>query len=256
MHDARTALVTGGAQGIGLAIARRLAQAGATSILADINAERAETAAAMLRSEGLRAHAAAFDVASGDAVAKAVHAMMAQADSPLILVNNAGIPAHSPALGSLDLWRRSLDVMLTGPLLLARAVVPAMKAAGWGRIINIGSLMSFVAFGEDAGYCAAKAGLLGLTRSLAADLAPHGICVNIICPGNIQTDLMEATARAIEARDGLAPGSFMVERPKSIPRRRLGTPEDIAGTAAFLASDDADYITGQAIHVNGGLYYH
>lgn len=256
---ARTALVTGGAQGIGLAIARRLAEQGAHSVIADINADKAAEAAQALRDDGLACSSVGLDVASESAIAAAIDHITGDLGLavPLILVNNAGIPADSPALdGPLTNWYRCLDVMLTGPLLLTRAVAPAMIAAKWGRIINMGSMMTFTAFGRDTGYCAAKAGLLGLTRSLAADLAPHDVCVNMICPGNILTDLMIETARGIEARDGLPPGSFMAERPKSIPMKRLGTPDDVARMVAHLASDAGDYTTGQAIHVNGGLYYH
>jgi NAD(P)-dependent dehydrogenase (short-subunit alcohol dehydrogenase family) len=255
----RTALVTGAAQGIGLAIARRLAEQGVHSLIADINGDKAEEAAISLRADGLNCSSVALDVSCETAIADAMGRITGELGLPipLILVNNAGIPADSPALdGPLANWYRCLDVMLTGPLLLARAVAPAMIAARWGRIINMGSMMTFTAFGRDTGYCAAKAGLLGLTRSLAADLAPHDICVNMICPGNIMTDLMAQTAQGIEERDGLPPGSFLAERPKSIPMKRLGTPDDVARLAAFLASDAGDYTTGQAIHVNGGLYYH
>lgn len=256
MHG-RVALITGGARGIGLAIARRLAQQGTHSVITDIDGEQAAAAAGELRREGHLASAARMDVASEDDIARAVVEIREVAGSPLILVNNAGIPAHSPALEmSIETWNRNIAIMLTGPLLLTRALAPAMIAAKWGRIINMGSLMAFTAFGQDAGYCAAKAGLLGLSRSLAADLAPHRICVNAICPGNILTGLLEETAIRIEARDGLAPGSFLASRHKDIPLGRLGEPADVAKLAAFLASDDADYITGQAIHVNGGLFYH
>ncbi|RME63411.1 MAG: SDR family oxidoreductase [Alphaproteobacteria bacterium] len=255
--NGKVALVTGGAQGIGLAIARQLAAKGAHSVIADINLEKAVAAAEALRQDDLAASAVKMDVASEDAVNHAMSEIETAVGAPLIIVNNAGIAAESPALDMpMSTWHRNIAIMLTGPLLVARAAAPAMIKARWGRIINMGSLMSFTAFGKDAGYCAAKAGILGLSRSLAADLAPFGVCVNTICPGNILTELMEETARAIEARDGLAPGSFLAERPKAIPLGRLGTPEDIADLAAFLASDAASYITGQAIHVNGGLYYH
>lgn len=253
----KVALITGGARGIGLAIARRLAQRGSHSIIADIDGEQARLSAEAMKAEGLLATAARMDVSSEIDIARAVAEIREIAGSPLILVNNAGIPAHSPALDmSIETWDRNIAIMLTGPLLLTRALAPAMIAAKWGRIINMGSLMAFTAFGQDAGYCAAKAGLLGLSRSLAADLAPHGICVNAICPGNILTDLLEETATRIEERDGLAPGSFIASRHRDIPLGRLGEPADVAKLAAFLASDEADYITGQAIHVNGGLFYH
>jgi len=164
--------------------------------------------------------------------------------------------AGGPAL-DIDMkdWQMSLDVMLAGSFNMARHVLPYMKAAGWGRIINLGSLMSNTAFGEDPIYCTAKAGILGLTRSLAAEFGPYNICVNTLCPGNILTEMMEKVAANAEKRDGLQPGSFLAERAKAIPLRRIGQPEDVAKLASFLCGPDADYITGQSIHVNGGLYY-
>lgn len=255
--NGKVALVTGGAQGIGLAIARHLAAKGAHSVIADINIDKAIAAADILRQDGLAASAVQMDVSSEDAVAHAMQQIEAGAGAPLIIVNNAGIAAESPALDMpMSVWHRNIAIMLTGPLLVTRAAAPAMIKARWGRIINMGSMMSATAFGKDAGYCAAKAGILGLSRSLAADLAPHQITVNTICPGNIMTELMAETARAIEVRDGLAPGTFLADRPKSIPMGRLGTADDVARVAAFLASDEGDYITGQSMHVNGGLYYH
>lgn len=251
----KIALITGGAQGIGLACARRLAQDGAAIILADINAEKASVSADNLRSKGAQAISVVMDVSDEQSVTAAVEIASDEVGAPTILVNNAGIYRETPALEvDLKVWRKMLDIMLTGPLLAARAVAPAMIEAGWGRIINMGSLMSAVAFGDDAGYCTTKTGLLGLTRSLAADLGKYQICVNAICPGNIMTELMEQTARNIEKRDGLEPGTFLKERPKQIPLGRIGAPEDIANTVSYLCSAGADYITGQSIHVNGGIY--
>lgn len=255
--NGKVALITGGAQGIGLAIARHLSGKGAHSVIADINIDKARAAADTLRHDDLAASAVQMDVSSEDSIAEAMRLIVAEVRAPLIVVNNAGIAAESPALDMpMTTWHHNIAIMLTGPLLVARAAAPAMIKARWGRILNMGSMMSATAFGKDAGYCAAKAGILGLSRSLAADLAPHQVTVNTICPGNIMTELMAETARAIEARDGLAPGTFLADRPKSIPMGRMGTANDVARLAAFLASDEGDYITGQSIHVNGGLYYH
>ncbi len=251
----KTAFITGGAQGIGLAIGRQLAQDGAAVILADINGEKVVAAGEELRREGCKALPVIMDVADEQSVNQAVATASRELGAPTILVNNAGIYTKTPAIEvDLKIWHKVLDTMLTGPLLAARAVAPAMIAANWGRIINMGSMMSYLAFGQDVGYSVVKAGMLGLTRSLAAELAPHQICVNTICPGNIMTELMEETARNIEKRDGMAPGTFLEQRPKQIPLGRIGAPEDIARTASYLCSDAADYVTGQSLHVNGGLY--
>jgi 3-oxoacyl-[acyl-carrier protein] reductase len=131
-----------------------------------------------------------------------------------------------------------------------------MKSARWGRIVNMSSMMSATAYGEDAAYCATKAGLLGLTRSLAAEFGPHNVCVNAVCPGNVATFMLERVAESVERRDGLEKGFFMRDRAQAIPLRRLGQPEDIANVVSFLCSTDADYVTGQTLHVNGGLYFH
>ncbi|MDR7448290.1 MAG: SDR family oxidoreductase, partial [Armatimonadota bacterium] len=142
---------------------------------------------------------------------------------------------------------------LTGPLLCARAVVPDMLARGQGTIVNMASISSKTAFGQDVAYVASKTGLLGLTRALAVELAPHRITVNAVCPGNIHTRMLEEVDAAVTARDGRAPGTFLRERPGQIPLGRLGTPEDVAGVVAFLCGPDGAYITGHAIHVDGGL---
>jgi NAD(P)-dependent dehydrogenase (short-subunit alcohol dehydrogenase family) len=251
----KTAFITGGAQGIGLAIGHQLARDGAAVVLADINTEKVVLAAEALKHDGYTALSVVMDVADEQSVNEAVGIATHELGAPTILVNNAGIYTKTPAIDvDLKVWHKVLDTMLTGPLLAARAVAPAMIDAKWGRIINMGSMMSYLAFGQDVGYSVVKAGMLGLTRSLAAELAQYQICVNTICPGNIMTALMEETARNIEKRDGMEPGSFLKERPKQIPLGRIGAPEDIAKTASYLCSDAADYVTGQSLHVNGGLY--
>ena len=248
-------MVTGAGQGIGRGIALRLAKDGATVAIADLNEETAASVAGEIESSGGKAFAVKMNVAEEASVNQAVKKIVAEAGPVSILVNNAGIFHDTPAMDvSMEEWNFNLAVMLTGPLLCARAVGPGMIEQRWGRIINMASLMSFVAYGRDVGYCATKTGLLGLTRSLAADLAKHNVLVNAICPGNIMTPMLEETGRLIEIRDGMEPGQFIRERAKDIPLGRLGQPEDIAKMASFLCSEDADYITGQSLHVNGGLY--
>ncbi|MCY4209576.1 MAG: SDR family NAD(P)-dependent oxidoreductase [Gammaproteobacteria bacterium] len=251
----KTALVTGAAQGIGAAIAQRLARDGAAVAVIDVNREQAESVAAALREAGARAASAVIDVTDRSGVTESVAAIAAELGPPAILVNNAGIYKSTPLLDTApETWNLCLDVMLKGTLLMSQAVAPYMIRAGWGRIVNLGSMMGNVAYGEDLAYCAAKSGIAAMTRSLGAELAKHNICVNTICPGNVLTPMLEQTGQAIEQRDGLAAGSWLQKRSEDIPLGRLGLPEDIANVVSFFCSADADYVTGQSLHVNGGIY--
>lgn len=251
----KTALITGAAQGIGAAISERLARDGAATAVIDINSEKAEEIAGTLRTAGFRSLATVIDVTDRASVAEGVARVAAELGPPAILVNNAGIYKSTPLLDtSPETWNLCLDVMLKGTLLMTQEAAPHMIRAGWGRVINIGSMMGNVAYGEDIAYCSAKSGILGLTRSLAAELAKDNICVNTVCPGNILTGMLEQTAQAIERRESLETGSWLRERGRDIPLGRLGLPEDIGKAVSFFCSEDADYITGQSLHVNGGLY--
>jgi NAD(P)-dependent dehydrogenase (short-subunit alcohol dehydrogenase family) len=252
----RTAIVTGAGHGIGRAVALRLGAEEAAVAIADIDGSAAERVAEELRTAGVRAVAIEVDIADVAAITAAIHAAQHALGPPAILINNAGILAMRPTLKlNASEWDSALAINLSAAFHAARAMLPLMTAAGWGRIVNISSMMAVTAFGEDAAYCSTKAGLLGLTRSLAAEFGPYNVCVNAVCPGNVTTKLMADAAASIERRDGLEPGSFMHKRAQSIPLRRLGLPEDVAAVVAFLCSSDADYVTGQAIHVNGGLFY-
>lgn len=252
----KVALITGAAQGLGYAIAERLAQDGFSIGIADLNAEKAGEAAAKLGNDGAKTLAIEINVADSASVNEGVAKLEKDLGPANVLINNAGIYKSTPLMdgASMGAWRLSLEVMLTGSLLMARAVAPGMIAANWGRIVNLGSLVSQTAFGEDAGYATAKTGMLGLTRSLAAELAKYNICVNTVCPGNILTDLLRQTGKAIEKRENLEPGSWISGRANDIPLGRLGDPKDIAKAVSFFCSEDADYITGQSLHVNGGLF--
>lgn len=251
----KTALVTGAAQGIGAAISERLARDGAAVAVIDINPEKTQQRVNTLRTSCARSLAMVIDVTDRASVAAGVARIIAELGPPAILVNNAGVYKSTPLLDtSPEAWNVCLDVMLKGTLLMTQEAAPHMIRAGWGRVINVGSMMGSVAYGEDIAYCTAKSGILGLSRSLSAELAKHNICVNTVCPGNILTSMLEQTARAIERRDGLEAGSWLLERSGDIPLGRLGRPEDIAAAVSFFCSENADYITGQSLHVNGGLY--
>ena len=252
----RIALVTGAAQGIGFAIAEELARAGARVAIADLDGGKAAAAASRIEASTGSGHIGVeMDVADDISIQSGLAKVREVLGPPDVLVNNAGVYKSTPLL-ELDAgtWRQLIDIMLTGPVLLAKAVAPHMIENNWGRIINMGSLTSVMGYGEDVAYGSAKTGVLGMTRSLAAELASSQICVNAICPGNVLTDLMRAAGAAIEERDGLEPGQFLRERDASIPLGRLGDPVDIANLVVFLVSDRAAYITGQTIHVNGGMY--
>ncbi len=243
MLSGKVALVTGAARGIGLAIARRLARAGAAVLLADQDEGEVGQAARSLAAAGLETRGHPVDVSSPEQVRAMVAWALGEWGRVDILVNNAGICPITPLDAiSLEEWNRVLAVNLTGAFLCSQAVVPAMRAQGRGKIISIASSagqMGGLAVG--AHYSASKAGLLGLTKSLARILAP-AIQVNAVAPGTTETDMTRGwDNRTLERL--LA----------QVPAGRLGRPDDVAGVVLFLASEDADYITGQTLSVNGGL---
>lgn len=248
--DGRVALVTGGASGIGRAIARELAWRGARVAVVDLDEEAALTVAADLAG-GLGLRCDVSDAAACEAVVGDVRRELGPVD---ILVNDAGLQHVSPIeTFPVDRWRYLIEVMLIAPFVLTRAVLPDMYARGWGRIVNLGSIHSLVASPNKSAYTAAKHGLLGLTRATALEAGPHGVTVNAICPAFARTPLVERQIADLAANEGI-PMDQVIERVMLGPAavRRLIEPEEIARYAAFLCSDDAASITGSAQVIDGG----
>jgi NAD(P)-dependent dehydrogenase (short-subunit alcohol dehydrogenase family) len=241
----KTALITGGARGIGFAIASALARQGAVLAIADINAQGANEAAAKLRDTGAQAHGFVVNVAE----ARSVEAMMKDLTTQLgrldILINNAGVGGNTPFLDtSLELWNRIVSINLTGAFIVAQACAKQMVAQGHGgKIINIASLSGQRGGNGRAAYGSAKAGLELLTKVMAVELSEFGINVNNIAPGAIETE-MAATAHDAATR---AAYNYL------IPMVRYGTPEEIGDAAVFLCSDEARYVQGHTLNVDGGF---
>jgi len=241
----RLALVTGSSGGLGFAIARGLANAGARVVLNGRDAQRLGLAARRLRDEGHRVHECAFDVADGDAMRTAVASIEAEHGTPDILVNNAGFNLRKPldAYGD-DEWRRVMTTNLDAPFVLSRAVIPGMKARGRGVIINLCSLASDIGRPGIVPYAASKGGIRMLTRALGVELAPFGIRVNGIAPGFFATEMNAAL---------IGDAKFDAWVRQRTPMGRWGDIPEIAGAAVFLASDAASYVTGHVLYVDGGF---
>jgi 3-oxoacyl-[acyl-carrier protein] reductase len=240
----RVALVTGASQGIGRAVAVRLAQEGAHVALAARNAEKLAGVAAEIAAAGGITEAFTLDIASEDSIKACARAVLTRFGKLEILVNNAGITRDVLALRMKRAdWDDVLLTNLTGAFLMTQACISPMLKAKWGRIINVSSVVGEAGQAGQANYAASKAGLLGLTKSLAQELGSRAITVNAVAPGYIETAMT-----AILSEDQ------RVAMTSRVPLQRAGTGEDIAGAIAFLASDDAAYITGHTLDVNGGMY--
>jgi 2-hydroxycyclohexanecarboxyl-CoA dehydrogenase len=241
----RVSVVTGAASGMGLGIARRLAAAGNRVALLDLDGDGAAAAAAAI---GDGALAAKVDVTDRGGVDDAMARVRAELGPVEILVTSAGFDEFCAFTDlTVDAWDRMLAINLTGTFHCIQAAIPDMLAGGWGRIVTISSSSAQSGAARMAHYVASKGGVFGLTKALAVEYAPKGITVNTIPPGFIDTPMV----RRAEARGDLPSVDAVIAR---TPVRRAGTPDDIAAACAFLCSDDAGYITGQAINVNGGWY--
>ncbi len=242
--EGRIALVTGASQGIGRAVALEQAKHGATVALAARNMEKLDAVKAEIVAAGGKAESFALDVSSEDSIKSVAKAVIAQLGPVHILVNNAGVTRDGLAMRmKLADWTEVLTTNLTGAFLLTQAVLSPMLRERWGRIINITSVVGETGQAGQANYAASKAGLIGLTKSLARELASRSITVNAVAPGYIETAM---TAVLNDEQKNAMLGV--------VPLGRPGSDTDIAAAVRFLASDDASYITGHTLDVNGGLY--
>jgi 3-oxoacyl-[acyl-carrier protein] reductase len=240
----KVALVTGASQGIGRAIALDLAQHGATVALAARSLDKLESLAQEISANGGNAKAFALDVTSEDSIKSCAKAVLADLGACHILVNNAGITRDGLVLRmKLPDFDDVLRANLTGAFLLTQAVISSMMKARWGRVINITSVVGETGAAGQANYAASKAGLIGLTKSLAREFASRNITVNAVAPGFISTAMTDALTD--DQKSGIL---------AQVPLARYGTVDDIASAVTFLASENAAYITGHTLDVNGGLY--
>lgn len=245
-NTGRVAVVTGAASGMGLAIARRLAARGDRVALLDLHRDATQRLASELRDAG--AIGVAADVTDRAAVDAALDEVRAALGPVAIMVTSAGVDAFEPfAKITAESWQRILAVNLTGTFHCLQAALPDMVAARWGRMVTISSSSAQSGAPRMAHYVASKGGVLALTKALALELAPHGITVNCIPPGMIDTPML----RQAESRGDV--GDLAKIAPRVIPVGRAGTPDDIAAACAYLCSDEAGFVTGQTIGVNGGL---
>jgi 2-hydroxycyclohexanecarboxyl-CoA dehydrogenase len=247
----RSAIVTGSASGIGRAIALRLAEEGCRVGVFDINPAAAEATVDAITAAGGTATACIVDITDLASVRAGVAAFEQALGPTEILVNNAGWDKIVPFLQTdTDLWKKVVDINLYGPLHMHYAVLPGMVERGFGRVVNIASDAGRVGSSGEAVYSAAKGGIISFTKTMARELTRAGIQLNCVCPGPTETPLFAQVA------EGEAGAKIVEGLKRAIPMKRLGQPEDYPGIVAFLASDDAAYITGQVISVSGGLTMH
>ncbi len=240
----KKALITGAAQGIGKSIALAMAKEGADIGIADVNLESAEKTAQEIMTSGVKSIAVKLDVSRQEEVARAFEIVMKEFGAVDILVNNAGITRDTVLLRMKEEdWDAVLDINLKGSFLCCKEAVKIMAKQRSGKIISISSVVAFMGNPGQINYSASKAGLIGLTKTIAKEYASRGIRANAVAPGFIQTAMTDVLSDAVKE-----------EMKKAIPLGQFGTPGDVANAVLFLASGEADYITGQVIHVNGGMY--
>jgi NAD(P)-dependent dehydrogenase (short-subunit alcohol dehydrogenase family) len=261
MIDSRTApgvlagkhaLVTGGARGIGAAIARQLLEHGARVSVVGRNAAALAATVAELQASG-DVDGFTVDVGQGDSVTRAFDQARARFGSIAILVNNAGQAASAPFLKTDEaIWQQMLAVNLTGTFLCTREALPDMLAEKWGRVVNVASTAGLTGYGYVAAYCAAKHGVIGLTRSLALEVAAKGVTVNAVCPGYTETDMVKDAVANIVAKTGRSEAQAQAELAAGNPQKRLVQADEVAGAVLWLCLPASGAMNGQALAVAGG----
>lgn len=239
-----TALITGGGRGIGKAIAEALAKRGANTVIVDVDTAIAQTAATELRQYGIRSLALKADVSNAAEVRRMFEQTVTEFGRVEVLVNNAGITRDGLLMRMKDEdWDAVININLKGTFLCSKEAVKLMSKQRYGRIVNIASIVAFMGNPGQANYSASKAGIIGLTKTVAKEYASRGITVNAVAPGFITTAMTDSL-----------PETVRQEMLKAIPMSRFGTIEDVANAVVFLALPESGYITGQVLHVNGGMY--
>ncbi|GAA4891522.1 3-oxoacyl-ACP reductase FabG [Streptomonospora salina] len=247
-QNQRVAIVTGAARGIGAATARRQAADGRAVAVVDLKESDAQATVDQITADGGTALAVGADVSDADQVSAAVARVAERLGPPQVLVNNAGVIRDNMLYKmSEDDWDTVMNVHLRGSFLMSRAAQEHMTSQGWGRIVSLSSTSALGNRGQ-ANYSTAKAGLQGLTKTLAVELGKYGVTANAVAPGFIETDMTKATAERV----GMDFEEFKAAAAAQIPVRRPGRPEDIAATVSFLSGDDAGFVSGQVIYVAGG----
>lgn len=250
--DGRHALVTGGGRGIGAAIARALLAKGARVTITGRSSAALAATVAELSAFG-EIDCVPMDVASAESVRQAFSAAQARFGPVEVLVNNAGQAASAPFLKTGDeVWQQMLAVNLTGTWHCIQAALPAMLAARWGRIVNVASTAGLTGYGYVSAYCAAKHGVVGLTRSLALEVAAKGVTVNAVCPGYTETDIVRDAVANIVAKTGRSEQEALAELAAGNPQKRLVQPDEVANAVAWLCMPGAGAMNGQAVAVAGG----
>ena len=247
-------LITGGARGIGMACAERFAEEGANIAVVDLLEDEANTVAKACQEKGVEAVGLKCDVTDEDSVKGVFDAVMAKWGRVDTVVASAGIHTGA-AVDQVELkaWKKVIDINLTGVFLTNKYAAAIMKQQKSGSIINVSSMAGVISFPATAEYSASKSGVIGLTRSVAQDLAPYGVTCNAICPGNTLTAMVKEVAKTVGASLGMTAEEWLQMRANDCPMKRLAEPWEMAGVAAFLASKDARYLTAQALVIDGGI---